>query len=235
MTSLSTESDVNHEDDVTLFVAYDGEWEYDSKEWFFQNSKCSVMVVPKHITLSETTDTLIKQFKVNKELYHLKLEVHYRTGSPWFHVTEIQNDKDLSVFISETSKTSLPLCVSRSLVWDAQAEVDGERRKDYATVFVEFNGEWEYEDKERIIFKNSESSTIFVPKRITLSEIFDVLYKHLHKLRKQNFVYVSPRLLEKDEKEPLQSLSRTEENGNITAKNGSSKIPPVYCWMCPSI
>nr|GFA82835.1 hypothetical protein [Tanacetum cinerariifolium] len=36
--------------------------------------------------------------------------------------------------------------------------------EDYATVFVEFNGEWEYEDKEGIIFKNSESSTIFVPK-----------------------------------------------------------------------
>nr|GFA10067.1 hypothetical protein [Tanacetum cinerariifolium] len=103
MTSLSTESggNINHEDDVTLFVAYDGEWEYDSKE-------------------------------------------------------------------------------CRSLVWDAQAEIDGERRKYYATVFVKFNGEWEYEDEERIIFKNFESSTIFVPKRITLSEIFDILHKHLH-------------------------------------------------------
>ncbi|GKG48354.1 hypothetical protein Tco_0510239, partial [Tanacetum coccineum] len=38
--------------------------------------------------------------------------VHYRTGSPWFPVTEIENDKDLSVFISETSKTKLPLCVT---------------------------------------------------------------------------------------------------------------------------
>ncbi|GKA35080.1 hypothetical protein Tco_0721571 [Tanacetum coccineum] len=146
MNSLSTESggNINHEDDVTLFVAYDGKWEYDNKEWFFENSKSSTMDVPKRITLSEITDKLYKQFKINKELYHLKLEVHYRTtGSPWF--PEIQNEKDLSVFISETSKTRHPLCVSRSLAWDAQVssnrrskkklawdaqlEIDGERRK----------------------------------------------------------------------------------------------------------
>nr|GEY08595.1 ankyrin repeat family protein [Tanacetum cinerariifolium] len=181
MTSLSTESgdNINHEDDVTLFVAYDGKWEYDNKEWFFENSKSSTIDIPKRITLSEITDILNKQFKVNKELYHLKLEVHYRTGSPWFPVTEIQNDKDLSVFISETSKTRLPLCVSRSLVWYAQADkVDEERRKDYATVFVEYNGKWYYDGKEWF-FKNSKSSTIFVPKRITLSEITNILYEHL--------------------------------------------------------
>ncbi|GKA38174.1 hypothetical protein Tco_0730725, partial [Tanacetum coccineum] len=126
--STSDNKEINQEDDVTLFVAYDGKWEYDSKEWFFESSKCSVMVIPKHITLSEITDTLIKQFNVNKELYRLKLNVHYIPGSPWFHVTEIQNVKDLSVFISETSKTRLPLCVSRSLAWDAQAEVDGKKK-----------------------------------------------------------------------------------------------------------
>nr|GFB98872.1 hypothetical protein [Tanacetum cinerariifolium] len=81
-------------------------------------------------------------------------------------------------FISETSKTRLPLCVSRSLAWDAQAEVDGERRKDYATVFVAYNGTWELDEKG-LIFKNSKSSTIFVPKRITLSDTTDILYKHL--------------------------------------------------------
>ncbi|GKA54052.1 hypothetical protein Tco_0753001 [Tanacetum coccineum] len=110
-----------------------------------------------------------------------KTKVNYTTtGSRWFPVTEIQNDKDLSVFISETSKTRLPLCVSRSLAWDAQAEVDGERRKDNVTVFIAYDGKWEYDDdKERMIFKNSKSSTIFVPRCITLSEITDILYEHL--------------------------------------------------------
>nr|GEZ94975.1 ankyrin repeat family protein [Tanacetum cinerariifolium] len=136
------------------------------------------MDVPKRITLSEITDNLYKQLKVDT-YDRLKLEVHYRTGSPWFPVTEIQNDKDLSVFISETSKTRLPLCVSRSLAWYAQADkVDGERQKDYATVFVEYNGKWDY-DGNKCFFKNSKSSTIFVPKRITLLEIFDILYEHL--------------------------------------------------------
>ncbi|GJR45346.1 ankyrin repeat family protein [Tanacetum coccineum] len=176
MTSLSTESggNINHQDDVTVFVAYDGKWEYDNKEWFFENSESSIMDVPKRITLSKITDILNKQFDVNKELFRLKLEVHYRTGSPWFPVTEIQNDKGLSVFISETSKTRLPLCVSRSLAWDVR-----ERRKDYATVFVAYNGHWEFDCKKWAIYKNFKSSTIFVPKHITLLEINDILYEHL--------------------------------------------------------
>ncbi|GJT34828.1 ankyrin repeat family protein [Tanacetum coccineum] len=174
-------SDNNHisEDDVTLFVAYDGEWEYDSKEWSFENSKSSIMVVPKRITLSEITGILNKQFKVNAELYELKLEVHYRTtGSPWFPVTEIQNNKDLSVFISETSKTRLPLCVSRSLDWYAYSY--GKRSKDRVTVFVAYNEEWEEYHVRELFFENSKSSTIFVPKHITLSEITDIIYEHLY-------------------------------------------------------
>ena len=123
-------------DHVTVFVAYNGKWEYDRKEWFFKNSKSSIMVVPKHITLSEITDILYKQLKVDKKLYRLKLEVHYRTGSPWFPVTEIQNNQDLSVFISVTSKTKLPLCVTQlydefaNVVQDTiSSGVDEERRK----------------------------------------------------------------------------------------------------------
>ncbi|GJY05162.1 hypothetical protein Tco_0371102 [Tanacetum coccineum] len=178
MTSLSTESggNINHEDRVTLFVAYDGKWEYDSKEWIFKNSKGSMFVVPKHITLSEINEILYDKFYVNKWLYRLKLEVHW-TGSPWFPLVEIQNDKDLSVFISETSKKELPLCVTR--LKKDETDVDEERRKDYANVFVAYNGKWEKDDKERMIFKNSKSSTIFVTRCITLSEITDILYEHL--------------------------------------------------------
>ncbi|GJW57405.1 hypothetical protein Tco_0104136 [Tanacetum coccineum] len=163
-------------DHVTLFVAYDGEWEYDGKEWFFKNSESSIVVVPKRITLSEISDILYKQFKVNKELYHFKLEVHYRTGSPWFPVTKIQNNKDLSVFISETSKTRLPLCVTR--LKKDETDVGEESRKDYVTVCVAYNGEWDHYGKEGF-FENSKSSTIFVPKHITLLEIKDILHEHL--------------------------------------------------------
>nr|GEW88380.1 ankyrin repeat family protein [Tanacetum cinerariifolium] len=111
MNSTSKNNDIS-EDHVTVFVAYDEKWEYDGKEWFFKNSKGSMLVVPKHITLSEMTDILHDKICVNKLLYRLKLEVHW-TGSPWFPVIEIQNDKDHSVFISETLKKELPLCVTR--------------------------------------------------------------------------------------------------------------------------
>ena len=40
------------------------------------------------------------------------MEVHYRVGSPWFPIIEIECDEDLSLFISESSKTKLPLCVT---------------------------------------------------------------------------------------------------------------------------
>ncbi|PWA71150.1 ankyrin repeat family protein [Artemisia annua] len=139
MASSSTTSDrnINTEDHAIVFVAYNGKWEYDGKEWFFKNSRSSIMVVPKHVTLSEITGILYKQLKVNKKLYRLKLEVHYRTGSPWFPVTEIQNNQDLLVFISVTSKTKLPLCVTQiydeftNVVQDrVTSGVDEERRKD---------------------------------------------------------------------------------------------------------
>nr|GEY30483.1 ankyrin repeat family protein [Tanacetum cinerariifolium] len=42
MAYLGTTSNIKNEikeDHVTLFVAYDGKWEYDGKEWFFKNSK----------------------------------------------------------------------------------------------------------------------------------------------------------------------------------------------------
>ncbi|PWA53839.1 ankyrin repeat-containing domain, PGG domain, Gag-polypeptide of LTR copia-type [Artemisia annua] len=136
MKSTSNNNNIN-EDDVAVFVAYNGKWEYEDKEWFFKNSRSSMIVVSKHITLSEITDNLIKQFKVDKEFYRLKLEVHYRTGSPWFPVIEIQNNQDLSVFISETSKTKLPLCVTRldnkfenAVQYKDSSDVDEERRKD---------------------------------------------------------------------------------------------------------
>lgn len=124
-------------DHVTVFVAYNGKWEYDRKKWFFENSKSSIMVVPKHITFSEITDILHQQLKVNKRFYRLKLEVNYRTGSsPWFPVIEVKNNQDLSVFISETAKTRLPLCVTRldekfaNVVQDKLSSgVDEERRK----------------------------------------------------------------------------------------------------------
>nr|GEX04079.1 ankyrin repeat family protein [Tanacetum cinerariifolium] len=64
MCSTSDNNNIS-EDDVTLFVAYDGKWEYDNKEWFFENSKSSTMDVPKRITLSEISDNLYKQFKVD--------------------------------------------------------------------------------------------------------------------------------------------------------------------------
>ncbi|PWA38119.1 hypothetical protein CTI12_AA585010 [Artemisia annua] len=116
----------SNDDHVTIFVAYNGKWEYYRKEWFFVDFKSSIMVVPKHVTLSEITDILHKQFEADKEFCSLKLEVNYRTGSPWFPVTEIQNDQDLWVFISETLKTKLPLCVTRVYKF---ANVEEERRK----------------------------------------------------------------------------------------------------------
>nr|GEX07667.1 reverse transcriptase domain-containing protein [Tanacetum cinerariifolium] len=87
--------------------------------------------VPKHITLSEIRDILNNNFNVNKKLSRLKFEVHYRTGSPWFPIIEIRNDRDLSQFISETSKTKVPLCVTR-LDQDYVPDFDEERRKDVA-------------------------------------------------------------------------------------------------------
>ncbi|PWA81682.1 ankyrin repeat family protein [Artemisia annua] len=138
MNSTGNNNDIS-EDHAIVFVAYNGKWEYDDKEWFFKNSRSSIMVVPKHVTLTEITGILYKQLKVNKKLYRLKLEVHYRTGSPWFPVTEIQNNQDLSVFISVTSKTKLPLCVTQiydeftNVVQDrVTSGVDEERRKDVA-------------------------------------------------------------------------------------------------------
>nr|GEU87973.1 ankyrin repeat family protein [Tanacetum cinerariifolium] len=163
-------------DHVTIFVAYDGKWEYDGKDWFFKNCKSLIMVVPKRITLSEITHILNKQFEVNKELHHLKLEVHYKTGSIWFPITEIRNNQDLSVFISEASKAKLPLCVTR--LDDADAKVVGERRKDDVTLFVAYNGKWEYDGKEWF-FKNSKSLVLVVPKYITLPQITDILNKQL--------------------------------------------------------
>ncbi|GKF13923.1 hypothetical protein Tco_0055385, partial [Tanacetum coccineum] len=115
-------------DSLTVFVAYNGKWEYDDKEWFFKNSKSETIFVPKHITLSDIIDILSDKFKVDEKLYRLKLEVHYRTGSPWFPVTHIFKDEHLSVFISETSKTKVPLCVTR-LKKEEETDVDEERRK----------------------------------------------------------------------------------------------------------
>ncbi|PWA65999.1 ankyrin repeat-containing domain, PGG domain, Gag-polypeptide of LTR copia-type [Artemisia annua] len=182
MKSTSNNNDMN-EDHVTVFVAYNGNWEYDRKEWFFENSKSSIMVVPKRITLLEITDILHKQLKVNKEGYRLKLEVHYRTGSPWFPVTEIQNDQDLLVFISETSKTRLPLCVTR--IHDDEissdddkisARIDEERQKDHVRLLVAYNGKWRWDGK-KWLFENSKGSIMVVSKYVTMSQITGRLYR----------------------------------------------------------
>nr|GEY50605.1 ankyrin repeat family protein [Tanacetum cinerariifolium] len=131
---------------VTLFVAYDGKWEYDDKEWFFKNSEGSMLVVPKHITLSEITDILYAKFDVDKFLYHLMLEVHW-IGSPWYPSIKIQNDKDLSVFISETSKTKLPLCVTR--LENNKTDVVNRLKKDKTHVVTQLKDESDDDEKRQ--------------------------------------------------------------------------------------
>ncbi|PWA83261.1 ankyrin repeat family protein [Artemisia annua] len=121
MNSSSSNNDVNEgldsykarpRDHVRVFVAYNGKWKWDGKEWLFENSKGSLMVVSKYVTLSQITDILNTKFNVDQDSCGLKLEVHYRFGSPWFPIIEIEDDHDISAFISESSKTKLPLCVT---------------------------------------------------------------------------------------------------------------------------
>ena len=102
-------------DQVRIFVAYDGKWEWDGKEWLFKDSKGSIMAVSKYVTLSQITDILCTKFDVDQDSYGLKLEVYYRVGFPWFPIIEIKCDEDLSLFISESSITKLPLCVTAVL------------------------------------------------------------------------------------------------------------------------
>ena len=96
-------------DHVTLFVAFGGKWELDGKEWLFKESKGSIMVVSKYVTLSQITDILCVKFDVDQDSYGLKLEVFYKVGFP---IIEIECDEDLSLFISKSSKTELLLCVT---------------------------------------------------------------------------------------------------------------------------
>ncbi|GKA96858.1 hypothetical protein Tco_0818953 [Tanacetum coccineum] len=111
-------------DYATVFVEYNGVWEYDGKEWFFRNSKSSTIFLPKHITLSEIIDILYEHLDVNKKLYRFNLEVQHGIEYP----SKIEYNQDLSVFISETLETKLPLCVTR-IYDEISSEVAGERRK----------------------------------------------------------------------------------------------------------
>ncbi|GKA52231.1 ankyrin repeat family protein [Tanacetum coccineum] len=94
---------------VPVFVAYNGKWEWEGKELLFMESKGSIMVVSKYVTLSQITDILCTKFDVDRDSRGLKLEVYYRIGFP---IIEIECDEDLSLFISESSKTKLLLCVT---------------------------------------------------------------------------------------------------------------------------
>nr|GFC21730.1 ankyrin repeat family protein [Tanacetum cinerariifolium] len=73
------------------------------------------MLVSKDITLSQITDILIRELDVLEKKFRLKLEVQYKVGSLDFPIIEIEDDDDLLVFISETLKTKIPLCVTRVL------------------------------------------------------------------------------------------------------------------------
>nr|GEY39000.1 ankyrin repeat family protein [Tanacetum cinerariifolium] len=126
-----------------------------------------MLVVPKHITLSDMIDILYEEFHVDKLLYRLMLEVHYRTESPWFPVIEIQNDNDLSVFISETSKTKLPLCVSR--LKKKRTVVVNQLKKDKTHVVTKLKKDESDVDKKRqkvisrICVKFWEKTLLHVP------------------------------------------------------------------------
>ncbi|PWA70848.1 DEAD-box ATP-dependent RNA helicase 28 [Artemisia annua] len=87
--------------EITIIVMIDCEW--DDKEWLFMNSKGSMIVVSKDVTLVQLTDNLHKKPQVSKESDSFKLEVRYKLATPWFSAAEIDGDEDLKTFISKYS------------------------------------------------------------------------------------------------------------------------------------
>ncbi|GJS25417.1 ankyrin repeat family protein [Tanacetum coccineum] len=77
MASSSTTRSSNitsNSEERSVFVAYNGKWEWEGKELLFMESKGSIMVVSKYVTLSQITDILCTKFDVDRDSRGLKLE-----------------------------------------------------------------------------------------------------------------------------------------------------------------
>ena len=100
---------------VSVFVAFNGVWELENRDWIFRDAENQVLPVEKGVTYEQLLDILYDELEVDKCVHDLKIEVLYTCLSQSVKPTVIKNDRHVRAFIGLASKfveKLIPLCVT---------------------------------------------------------------------------------------------------------------------------
>ena len=100
---------------VPVYVAFDGNWEMEDRNWVYKDAKSQVILVEKNVTYEQLKAILYGELELDSSVYEIKLEVRYECPGTGCMPTVLTADKHVHAFITTSSRSvekMIPLCVT---------------------------------------------------------------------------------------------------------------------------